>query len=190
MEINTKSHLRKQYKKFRSKFSKKEIDLLSEDIAKKLLENFELSNKRIHVFISIEHLLEVNTQLLIAKLLRINSEIGTSLYIENTIETSHVKINKSTKFFLGDMKIPNPISSDILDIKTFDYIIIPLLAYDQNGVRLGYGKGIYDQILMNCKKNCIKIGISLFKPEKIIPTESHDIPLDFCQTPQVLYSFN
>ena len=81
MEINTKSHLRKQYKKFRSKFSKKEIDLLSEDIAKKLLENFELSNKRIHVFISIEHLLEVNTQLLIAKVLCFSPKSCTKSFL-------------------------------------------------------------------------------------------------------------
>ena len=43
-------------------------------------------------------------------------------------------------------------------------MIIPLLAFDNKGARVGYGKGLYDRFLAQCNPNCIKIGVSLFEP--------------------------
>jgi len=67
-------------------------------------------------------------------------------------------------------------AGDVCDINDF-ICIIPLLAIDEKGNRIGFGKGYYDKFLED--KKCIKIGICYdFQIIKGIPCEPHDIPLD------------
>ena len=62
-----------------------------------------------------------------------------------------------------------------------DLIVAPLLAFDRNGGRLGFGGGYYDSLLGAC--NCPKIGLGYsFQEVDIVPTEEHDIRLDYIIT--------
>ncbi|BDC98229.1 5-formyltetrahydrofolate cyclo-ligase [Persicobacter psychrovividus] len=63
--------------------------------------------------------------------------------------------------------------------KELDIVIVPLLAFDQQGYRVGYGKGFYDRFLNECNPNIMKIGLSLFLPvENIEDINPFDEPLD------------
>jgi len=69
-------------------------------------------------------------------------------------------------------------------------VLVPLLSFDKKGFRVGYGKGFYDRFLMQCKSDCIKIGLSYFDPIDVIDdADEFDVPLDFCITPQKVYVF-
>ena len=68
-------------------------------------------------------------------------------------------------------------------------IFVPLLAYDRIGNRVGYGKGYYDRFLAKCEAKTIFIGLSFFTPEAVITPEETDIPLNFCVTPNNIYTF-
>ena len=72
-----------------------------------------------------------------------------------------------------------------------DVVFVPLLAFDKLGHRVGYGKGFYDKFLNDdCRKDVIKIGLSLFKPvDKISDIQKHDIVMDYCVTPDKVYIF-
>jgi len=71
-----------------------------------------------------------------------------------------------------------------------DLVILPLLAYDYQGNRVGYGKGYYDRFLAQIP-NIPKIGLSFFKPvEQISDIQIWDVTLDYCITPETIYSFN
>ena len=60
-----------------------------------------------------------------------------------------------------------------------DIAIVPLLAYDVLGYRVGYGKGHYDKFLPTCAPNVLKLGISQFQPiAKISDIDAFDVPLD------------
>ena len=62
-----------------------------------------------------------------------------------------------------------------------DVMLVPLLAFDREGYRLGYGGGYYDRIF--AQVNCHKIGIGFEAQEaEKIPTENHDIKLDMIVT--------
>jgi 5-formyltetrahydrofolate cyclo-ligase len=68
--------------------------------------------------------------------------------------------------------------------------LVPLLAYDLKGNRVGYGKGYYDRFLAECRPDALKIGFSYFEPEEQInDTEDFDIPLNYCVTPHRCYEF-
>jgi 5-formyltetrahydrofolate cyclo-ligase len=86
--------------------------------------------------------------------------------------------------------IPEPVGGTVVQPTDFDIVLIPLLAFDKYGHRVGYGKGFYDRYLVNCRPDCLKIGISLFDPVDLIEeVESHDIPLDIAICPSKLYDF-
>ena len=96
----------------------------------------------------------------------------------------------AAEFANSDWGIPEPVGGIVVKPTDFDIVLIPLLAFDKNGQRVGYGKGFYDRYLLNCRLDCLKIGISLFEPVDLIEEmESHDIPLDIAICPAKLYDF-
>jgi 5-formyltetrahydrofolate cyclo-ligase len=71
-----------------------------------------------------------------------------------------------------------------------DMVIVPLLAVDQQGHRIGYGKGYYDRFLKLCRTDCLKIGVSFFEPEETIKEKStEDVLLNGCLTPNGYIGF-
>ena len=69
-------------------------------------------------------------------------------------------------------------------------MLLPLLAFDSKGNRVGYGKGFYDLFLSKCKPDVVKIGLSFFDTEEIIEDVFlEDIRLDYCITPDTIVKF-
>ncbi len=77
----------------------------------------------------------------------------------------------------------NPVSVDSIDV-----IIVPGVAFDKKGHRLGYGKGFYDRFLKKTKG--LKIGLAYdFQVIEELPSEEHDVPLDLIITPtQIIHT--
>ena len=69
---------------------------------------------------------------------------------------------------------------------TPDLILVPLVAFDRQLNRIGYGKGYYDRSLKKIKKNkkyMISLGIAYsFQKTKSIPVNKHDFKLDYIFT--------
>jgi 5-formyltetrahydrofolate cyclo-ligase len=97
---------------------------------------------------------------------------------------------QSADFANSDWGIPEPEGGQIIEPVKFDILLLPLVTFDLKGNRVGYGRGFYDRYLMNCRPDCLKIGISLFDPVALIEdVERHDIPLDVAICPAKLYDF-
>lgn len=88
--------------------------------------------------------------------------------------------------------IPEPVGGDDVNPLLIDAVLIPMLAFDENGHRVGYGKGMYDRFLSLCKPKVLKIGLSLFDslPAPITDIYAGDISLDVAITPGSTYYFN
>ena len=99
---------------------------------------------------------------------------------------------------LGSELVSNAIYPQILEPKaqehiTPDIIIVPLVAFDENCNRLGYGGGFYDKTLAHLKANNfrpITVGYAYEcqKSGTPLPTEPHDIKLDFVITEKQIYT--
>ena len=99
-------------------------------------------------------------------------------------------INKSTVYKTNKYLITEPKEGVILLPTKFDIVFVPLFVCDENGFRIGYGKGFYDKYLANCREDCVKIGFSYFEPiQKIEDVNEFDIPLNMCITPNNVYEF-
>jgi 5-formyltetrahydrofolate cyclo-ligase len=98
--------------------------------------------------------------------------------------------NPDTAFTENEFGITEPYGGEVVPQKEIELILVPLLAIDEAGNRVGYGKGYYDRYLKGCDLNCIRIGLSYFEPvDHIEDTSDFDVPLDFCVTPQKVYVF-
>ena len=66
----------------------------------------------------------------------------------------------------------------IVSAEALDMIVVPLVAFDQTGARLGYGGGCYDRYLPMLSPACQIIGIA-FDEQHVnhIPIDAHDLPL-------------
>jgi 5-formyltetrahydrofolate cyclo-ligase len=78
--------------------------------------------------------------------------------------------------------IPEPVSTKIIYP---DILLVPLVAYDSNLNRLGYGGGFYDRYIEKIEKikKVIKIGLAFsFQKISSIPTNQYDKRLDYIVT--------
>ena len=66
----------------------------------------------------------------------------------------------------------------IVPAEALDMIVVPLVAFDQTGARLGYGGGCYDRYLPTLSPACQIVGIA-FDEQRVdhVPTDVHDLPL-------------
>jgi len=126
-----------------------------------------------------------------------NYEIDILQILENfkkkkfIITLPKIKKNSQMDFFqwskndplsINKFGIPEPISRIV---KYPDVLLVPLLAFDQNFNRIGYGGGFYDRYIKKIKKRkkVLTIGFAYsFQKVKKIPTNKYDIKLDFIIT--------
>ncbi|MCM1290657.1 MAG: 5-formyltetrahydrofolate cyclo-ligase [Prevotella sp.] len=82
---------------------------------------------------------------------------------------------------LGAFHIEEPQGDDIVNPDEIELIIVPAVAYDRYGNRLGRGKGFYDRLLNTTRATKIGVGYD-FQLVEIIPAEEHDVPVDYVIT--------
>ncbi|SEJ82559.1 5-formyltetrahydrofolate cyclo-ligase [Dyadobacter sp. SG02] len=118
--------------------------------------------------------------------------IAAPYIIPGTREMEHFLMTPFTHLVMNQWRIPEPdptTSEKILPEET-DIVLVPLLAFDRKGYRVGYGGGYYDRFLPQTRPDCIKMGLSLFeKVDEIEDIDAFDIALDACITPEHIYDF-
>ena len=83
---------------------------------------------------------------------------------------------------INEYGIPEPITNRMIFP---DVLLVPLVAYDKNFNRVGYGGGFYDRYIKRIKKikNILTIGLAFsYQKVKKIPIEKNDIKIDFIIT--------
>ena len=82
---------------------------------------------------------------------------------------------------LGAFHLEEPVGDALPDPSEIELIVVPAVAYDRRGNRLGRGKGFYDRLLSTT--NATKIGVGYdFQLVDEIDVEPHDIPMDMVIT--------
>ncbi len=93
-------------------------------------------------------------------------------------------------FQANEFGITEPVGNDVVKPIEIDLVLVPMLAFDKKGHRVGYGKGYYDRFLNECSNDCLKVGVCYFEAvEAIDDAAEFDVPLDFCITPEKVYVF-
>lgn len=146
----------------------------------------------LHLFLPIADKNEVNT-LLLADWLRkhqptVRLVLSKSDIHKHTLQ--HFIWDEHSILQTNQWGITEPTGGLEIAEKELDMILIPLLAYDLQGNRVGYGKGFYDRFLAKCNANVQKVGLSYFEPLDFIEdTDSFDVMLNACINPDKIWRF-
>ena len=78
---------------------------------------------------------------------------------------------------LGAFHIEEPTGDNTVSPEEIELVVVPAVAYDRQGNRLGRGKGFYDRLLATTRAT--KIGVAYeFQIVDEIPCEPHDVKMD------------
>ncbi|HUH26456.1 MAG TPA: 5-formyltetrahydrofolate cyclo-ligase [Flavobacterium sp.] len=186
----TKKELRAKYKHLRAALSFDEVEELSLQIANQSLKLPIWNYENYHVFLSIQEHKEVQTDYIMHILNGKDKNIIVSKSDFETRKMAHVLLTDNVTIRKNEWNIPEPQNGFPIKDGLIEVVFIPLLAYDEKGNRVGYGKGFYDRFLSKCNTDVLKIGLSFFDPEpEITDANTYDIKLDYCITPSKTYDF-
>lgn len=88
---------------------------------------------------------------------------------------------QESRLELGSFHIEEPTGQDVTDPGEIELVVVPAVAYDRKGKRLGRGKGFYDRFLQHTKATKIGVGYE-FQLLDEIPSEPHDVSMDMVIT--------
>lgn len=148
--------------------------------------------KNVFSFFPMEQENEVETSGITSYLQFINPDLQVAYPVSNfaSYTMQAVIVNEETVFGLNKYGIPEPEDNQIMPPEIIDLALIPLLCFDKQGYRVGYGKGFYDRFLTQTNSEIIKIGLSYFEPiDKIADSSNFDVTLNYCVTPEKIYEF-
>jgi 5-formyltetrahydrofolate cyclo-ligase len=173
-----KSKLRKKILNIREKINKKNIQI-DFNLIIKILKKEKINKKTIGGYYPVNF--EIDDLTLLKKFEK-NRFIISLPVIRKNFQMNFYKWSFSEILKVNKYGIPEPETTNIVYP---DILLIPLLAFDKNLNRLGYGGGYYDRLIekLSKKKNIIKIGLAL-SIQKIdkVPINVFDQKLDYIVT--------
>ncbi len=144
----------------------------------------------IHSYVASETRAEVDTSAIIRYLEFSNPGLKIAIPKIEDATLQQIELTDETGLILNSFGIAEPLSGNKIDAGHTDLVLVPLLAFDGKGFRVGYGKGHYDKFLAQCRSDVITIGLSFFDAvETIDDIDQFDISLKYCVTPHRVYEF-
>lgn len=170
--------------RYKQKIKRKYLgEIVRQESDRAILEAFlEAFSKYDSFFIYNSFSTEARTDLIIQELLK----MGKRVYLPRVEEKNMVAVP-----YLGDELNKGAFGISEPQGQAFegqiDVTVIPLLAVNSNGFRIGYGGGFYDRYLRG--KNTLKVGMGYSFQLEEFEEEPHDVPLDKYLCERGIYSF-
>ena len=176
----TKTELRIKYKNIRNNISAESCSFKSFKLFNKLIDSKLVDNAK-SVFVYLSYGREVNTEKLVEYLFNNNKIVlipKCDIKTETMIPVVYFPNEKLTDNLYGIKE--NDSQTEYRD--KIDVIIVPGIAFDKYGNRIGHGKGYYDKFLQNNK--ILKIGLCYDEcfSQTVIPHTDDDIAVDYIIT--------
>ena len=173
-----KSQIRKQILKIRKQKKIKKF-IFNFDLILNILKRKRVSGKIIGGYYPYNYEIDI---LQILEKFEKKKFIITLPKIKKKSQMNFFKWSMNDPLAINKFGIPEPISKMI---KYPDVLLVPLVAFDKNFNRIGYGGGFYDRYInkIRKRKKVLTIGFAYsFQKVKKIPTNNYDINLDFIIT--------
>lgn len=188
----TKKDIRKKYLEKRLNLPPEELTTLNRRLLAKCRTLDYSAFRLAHVFLPISDKREVDTFELVAWARQAWPRLQWALSRSDmkTAQMDHFRWEPADKLIKNAYGIPEPQQGIRVNPQEIDLVFVPLLAFDKAGNRVGYGKGMYDRFLQQCRPDAMTIGLSLFAPvAAITDTDEWDVPLHKVVTPDAVYEF-
>jgi 5-formyltetrahydrofolate cyclo-ligase len=193
----TKAALRRAALARRQALTPAEVAERSQRLAEQLFANFPVAQWRwLHVFLPLTRKNEPDTWPLVRQVWAAPPapRLAAPVVQPDGITLKHYALMPTTALLSSRWGIPEPLASPATEVAPaqFDAVLVPLLACDRQGQRVGYGGGFYDRFLAECRPDALFIGLTILDDEPVaaladvLPT---DVPLHACLTPGGVWNF-
>jgi 5-formyltetrahydrofolate cyclo-ligase len=189
-----KTDIRRTFLARRRALSAEEVKRRSAMLSERFRSEFPVAAWRwLHVFLPIPQQHEPDTWPLIH---RIWAEVPGLQVAVPVVQADgqtlrHCHLTPQTELITNKWGIQEPVGATEMPPTAFDAVLVPLLACDQNGHRVGYGKGFYDRFLAQCRSDAQRIGLALEEPiAEITDVAPTDQALTACVTPEQVWQFS
>lgn len=133
-----------------------------------------------HLYLSIPQGSEVSTGPLVEKLDAAGKLLSVPVVRDRDLVSANYR--KGDALRNAGLGQPEPVTVSLSDEASIDVVLMPLLAFDGSGFRIGYGKGFYDRFLGRLAKQGffpLRIGLAFtMQMVERVPLDSWDEPLD------------
>ncbi|WP_421506544.1 5-formyltetrahydrofolate cyclo-ligase [Erwinia rhapontici] len=185
--------IRKHVRNLRREISDEQQQLAAVQAADHAL-NFAPIQQAQHIalFLSVDG--EINTRPLIAKLWQRKQQVYLPvLHPFSAGQLLFLRYDENTELKINRLRIPEPPLDirNLLPLSELDVLIVPLVAFDAGGQRLGMGGGFYDRTLQNWQQHgFMPIGLAHdCQQVDTLPVEQWDIPLPALITPSKIWQW-
>jgi len=190
----TKAEARKYIRQQRKQLSEEAYRQANQKLHERLYAYLQkLNPKTVHCFLPITKNREVDTWPVIRRLQEAQIRVAVPKSDLQTNRMEHFLLKSDTLCRENAWGIPEPVGESLVRIpeQEIDVVLLPLMAFDQKGERVGYGKGYYDRFLASCRPGTLRLGLSLFDPvEEITDISPLDVRLDAAITPDRIWIFS
>ena len=146
-------------------------------LAQEIFLESEIYKKAESVMLYIPLRNEVDTSIIMSDAFDTGKNVLVPVTDSETYEISAYKITKSTEFEKGTFSVKEPKERLPFDASEIDVVLVPGVAFDRFGGRVGFGKGCYDKFLE--KLSVLKIGFCYdFQLLNRIKTDKNDVNME------------
>ena len=144
--------------------------------------------KLVHTYVSSKEN-EVDTRALIGTCLAQGKRVAVPVVMPGTKTMAHALIDGLDQFVVGPWGLAQPAPDEAVWLPSearIDLVVVPGLAFDRRGYRIGWGGGYYDRFLAQVQT--VKIGLCYDELVlDCIPGEPHDVPVDLVVAETAIY---
>lgn len=180
-----KDEIRKVYKQRRAWMSHEEVTEKSLAAARLFL-NSQIYKKARQIMLYIPLGNETDTTAIIDAAFADGKTVVFPATDEKSGEITPYIASRDTVFIKGAFSVKEPINAKKADMSKTDVVLVPGIAFDKSGARIGFGKGCYDRLLEDSA--AAKVGYCYdFQVFGGITPEEHDVRMNFLVTEKGLF---
>lgn len=191
VDSSTKAALRSAALARRQALSAAEVAHRSQQLCEQLFRHFPVAEWHwLHLFLPLARRNEPDTWRIIHRIWaeKLAVRLAVPMVQPDGVSLQHYQLSPDTPLRSNRWGIPEPAATaeTVVPPAAFDAVLVPLLAVDATGHRVGYGGGFYDRFLAQCGPHARFIGLNVLDETPVagladvLPT---DVPLHACLTP-------
>ena len=180
----TKEILRKEYKQKRAELTDDKKWVKSQNIQNLFIQSdIYKSSKCLMVYMPLGK--ETETDLIISRAFSDGKVVVIPVTDESTGRITPVVIDKNTEYIKGAFSVREPKEKILCPKEDIDTVVVPGIAFDKKGNRMGFGKGCYDMFLEDF--NGVKVGMCYdFQLADDLPHSEYDIAMDYIFSDKII----
>ena len=175
-----KEFVRKQFLDYRRQLDLSTCSKLSQQVQQQLIDS--------EPFVCAQSLAlysPINNEVATEQIFKVARKQNKQVYYPRVVgdELEFLEVSAVKGLVMGTFGIAEPEIGEKIPVAELDLLIVPGVAFDVRGYRLGYGGGFYDRQLIGKSAKVISVGLC-FDTQlcDLLPTEEHDQALDYIAT--------